>query len=82
MAHEFKQIDPNAIRAQVQQQMKLSKMPKAGADPTFEREFQKAYTAAVQNEVDRNLGYGFAGVGGGGTGFKAPQGYRVLGPEE
>jgi hypothetical protein len=77
-----KQVDPNAIRAQVAQQLKLSKAPKAGADKTFEAEFNKAYEAAINERVNRALGYGFAGTGGGVQGLKLPQGYRVLGTED
>lgn len=77
-----KQIDPNAIRAQLVQQLKLSKAPKPGADPTFEQRYQQAYAAAIEDRISRNLGYGFGGAGAGGTGFKVPQGYRLLGPEE
>lgn len=77
-----KQVDPAAIRAQVAQQLKLSKPPKPGADQTFEQRFQQAYAAAIDDRVNRNLGYGFGGAGaGGGQGFQLPQGYKLLGPE-
>ena len=55
-----KQVDPNAIRAQLVQQLKLSKPPKPGADPTFEQRFQQAYEAAIMDRVNRSLGYGGA----------------------
>lgn len=77
-----KQVDPNAIRAQVVQQLKLSKAPKPGADKTFEDEYNKAYEAAINQKINRALGYGFAGVSGNVQGLKLPQGYRVLGAEE
>lgn len=76
-----KQVDPNAIRAQLVQQLKLSKAPKPGADPTFEQRFQQLYEAAISDRVNRNLGYGFGGAGGG-QGFKLPQGYKLLGAED
>lgn len=77
-----KQVDPAAIRAQVAQQLKLSKPPKPGADQTFEQRFQQAYAAAIDDRVNRNLGYGFGGAGtSGGQGFQLPQGYKLLGPE-
>jgi hypothetical protein len=76
-----KQVDPNAIRAQVAQELKLSKAPKPGADATFEKRVQAAYNAAIEERVGRNLGYGLAGAGGGGGGMQLPQGYRVLGTE-
>lgn len=78
-----KQVDPNAIRAQVAQQLKLSKPPKPGADQTFEQRFQQAYAAAIDDRVSRNLGYGFGGAGtGGGQGFQLPEGYKFLGMEK
>lgn len=76
-----KQVDPNVIRAQVAQQLKLSKAPKPGADKDFEKRVQEAYNAAIEDRIGRNLGYGFAGVGGGGSGLQLPQGYKVLGVE-
>lgn len=77
-----KEVNPDAIRAQLVQELKLSKAPKPGADPTFEKRYKQAYAAAIEDQVSRVLNYGFGNVGGGGTGFKPPQGYRILGPEE
>lgn len=74
-----KQVDPNVIRAQLAQQLKLSKAPKAGADAEFEKRFQAAYAAAIDDRVNRNLGVG--GGMGGGQGFQLPQGYKILGAE-
>jgi hypothetical protein len=72
-----KQVDPNAIRAQLVQQLKLSKPPKPGADPTFEQRFQQAYEAAIMDRVNRSLGT----PGSSGAGFQLPQGYKLLGSE-
>lgn len=74
-----KQVDPNTIRAQLAQQLKLSKPPKPGADPTFEQRFQQAYAAAIDDRVNRNLGVG--GGASAGQGFQLPQGYKLLGAE-
>ena len=69
------QVDEAQIRAQVAKQANLSKVPKPGEDATFDRRVTTAYDQAINAIVNRALGLGGAGSGGGGDPF---QGFRIV----
>jgi hypothetical protein len=63
-----KRIDPDAVRGEVAKQLNLSKVPPAGKDPSFEKEFNKAYENKINAQIERHLR-----VSGGGSGLKGSQ---------
>jgi len=68
-----KQVDENAIRAQVAKRLGLSRIPAPGADARFDSQVTAAVDAAVNAIVDRALG-GSTSAGGGAS----YQGYRII----
>jgi hypothetical protein len=73
-----KEIDPNAVRAVVAKDKKLSKTPKPGENKKFDEDVAAAYEAEIEKRVARALG-GSARSGGGAT--KDLSGYRIV-PED
>jgi hypothetical protein len=73
-----KRVDPDAVRAELAKQLKLSKVPPAGKDPSFDERFRAAYDNAINTHIDRYLG----GSGAGGGGLKGSQnpyeGYKLV----
>jgi hypothetical protein len=68
-----KQVDENAIRAQVAKRLGLSRTPPPGADAQFDSQTRIAFDSAVNDIIDRALG----ASGGGGAG-NSYQGYRLV----
>lgn len=68
-----KQVDENAIRAQVAKRLGLSRTPPPGADAQFDSQTRIAFDSAVNAIIDRALGTS----GGGGAG-NSYQGYRLV----
>lgn len=71
----MKNIDQNAIRAQITKELKLSKTPAPGADKSFDDRVNKAYEKAINDYIQRVLGGGTSGSG-------LSQGYSLIGTED
>jgi tetratricopeptide (TPR) repeat protein len=73
-----KRVDPDAVRADLAKQLKMSKVPAAGADASFDDRFRMAYDNEVNRTINRFLG---APGGGGVGGSQNPyEGYRLVPP--
>ena len=72
----MKNVDQNAVRAQVAKQLKLSKVPAPGADKKFDTDVAAAYEKAINDYVQQVLG----GVASSASAL--PQGFRIVGSDE
>jgi tetratricopeptide (TPR) repeat protein len=71
-----KRVDPDAVRTALAKQLKMSKVPAAGADASFDDRFKMAYDNEVNSHINRFLG---APGGGGVGGSQNPyEGYRLV----
>jgi hypothetical protein len=71
-----KRVDPDAVRTALAKQLKMSKVPAAGADASFDDRFKMAYDNEVNSHINRFLG---APGGGGVGGSQNPyEGYKLV----
>ena len=68
-------VNPDAVRAALAKQLKLSKTPAPGVDESFDKKFKTAYNNEINAYIDRILSMG---GGGGGGGADPYAGYKLV----
>lgn len=71
----MRQIDQNALRAQIAKELKLNKVPAPGADKSFDDKVNEKYNKAINDYVQRILGEGATTDG-------ISQRYSLIGTED